>query len=1091
MKPVVAGLILFVISLFFAVLIFFLGNKIGLTGFAQQIIAWACLTLVASLIFFLPLISRSLWLGWSGRYSDTKHLNPVDIQDDNDDSESTRLLNIAQRWERLKQFYELTRQYKEHRKPWVMVVGQEQLVEKYFPGIKDSLWIESHSAFWLDAKAVEPAGGWHVLRGAGKQPAEGVVYLREYDKTNSEENCSTDLQNVFKKIGWSLPVNVVYVRDRDSTGNSAVISHALNAQYSDQASMKTELDAFALKLAIVGTDAIENNINNTFAARLSRKLEADNKNISASLFADKRALNKLNSISRISFIQVGQSESLPDLVFKSFNTINIFNKGRKLQYSKPEKIFLGLSATALFAFSMFAYSAYSNSKDISQVHGKIEHLAADEFSSSNLSPLIDLQNQINSLEKSTANNWLAKALGYDYREELLNLAYAQYGATTKQVVIAPVASGLTNKLKEMNSLSFADTESAPEGYEGFYDTLKAYLMLTEKIDKVDEKFLSERIFTTLEQQGIATDQMQSIVPFFVANLSQHTDWAMESNADLINNSRQILSVWFGEDQAGERIYNRIIQEAKERYVDLPLAKLLDRDIQGIWIASKSLPGIYTRRAWEGYIKPAFEQAAKGSSNNDWVLDADTKEKPINEITINAFKERYFNDYAAAWYDLLNSIAWKPQKKILDTVNQLHIYADPQRSPLVALFSAIKTNGTIDSKQLAVNPALASKAKRAAVGRLSSRGRQALNILLDKQSEKVDEVKEQVTQYLASPLELKFENLLQLVDADVNPKSDLSLQRYLEKATSTKQRLIQIAGASDTGSAARAMVQNVLAGESNEFADGLQYARIIEAGIGDRLLPFARNVFISPFYTSWGEIAGLAQHNIDSMWNQSLVTPMKKDLGGRYPFTSAETEVSIPMMAKYLDPDQGLLNQFIQNQLSGVLIKQGNQWVTAPNPELKVSKEFISRINKLESVANDFFVRGEGSYTFELKPASTVGITQFNLMIDGQSLDYFNQEAQWQPLKWPGNTSNAGVRLTWESEEGGVRQSKEFDGRLGFIRMLEKSRITPVDSSTYLVESPVGQEKALRFYMRTNSGKGPLGLLELRSIQIPSKIFETS
>ncbi len=30
---------------------------------------------------------------------------------------------------------------------------------------------------------------------------------------------------------------------------------------------------------------------------------------------------------------------------------------------------------------------------------------------------------------------------------------------------------------------------------------------------------------------------------------------------------------------------------------------------------------------------------------------------------------------------------------------------------------------------------------------------------------------------------------------------------------------------------------------------------------------------------------------------------------------------------------------------------------------------------------------------------------------------------------------------------------------------------------------------MRFYMRTNSGKGPLGLLDLKNIHLPNKIFE--
>lgn len=198
-----------------------------------------------------------------------------------------------------------------------------------------------------------------------------------------------------------------------------------------------------------------------------------------------------------------------------------------------------------------------------------------------------------------------------------------------------------------------------------------------------------------------------------------------------------------------------------------------------------------------------------------------------------------------------------------------------------------------------------------------------------------------------------------------------------------------------------------------------------------------------------------------------------------------------MLAKYLDVGRGQLDQFIQTQLGGVVIKQGNQWVTSPGNELKVSPVFLNQINRLSAVSNDFFVNTEGGYNFELKPASTQGIVRFNISIDGQPLEYFNQQAEWKPFKWPGDITHSGVRISWETEDANVQKSQELNGRFAFIRLLEKARVTPVDRGTYLVESPVNEGKTLRFYMRTNAGKGPLGLLDLRNIKIPSKIFEVS
>ena len=180
--------------------------------------------------------------------------------------------------------------------------------------------------------------------------------------------------------------------------------------------------------------------------------------------------------------------------------------------------------------------------------------------------------------------------------------------------------------------------------------------------------------------------------------------------------------------------------------------------------------------------------------------------------------------------MMNSITWQPRTTSLDAVNQLHVYADPQRSPLVALFNAVKESSQLDSKKVDVNPAVADAAKRVAARQLSTRSRKVADAVLNSQSENINALEDKVNDYLAGPLEAEFETLLQLIDAQINPKSDLSLQRYLERVTTVKQRLIQMTASSDTGGAARTAVQGVLNGGDNEFLDGIQYARLIEAGV---------------------------------------------------------------------------------------------------------------------------------------------------------------------------------------------------------------------------------------------------------------------
>lgn len=964
------------------------------------------------------------------------------------------------------------------------------LLDRVLPNIRPQLWVETASAIWIDAQAMEPANGWQYLRGVGKRPAEGIVELQ--GEFSVQENAA-QLLELMKNLGWKLPINQVHFVN-DANEMPSAVSHALKyGSTVSSAELMKELDQFANRLAAAGTRLIEADLEQTPIAKLSAKLPSQTQALADYIAAEKRGLGKLDTVAGISFIQSNQPEQSGDLIFRAFNDLSVLGSGKKLRFSKTEKIYLGLSAVALLVGGAFAVSAYSSYQEISRLKTDFESVQKVKSRAEKVATLIRLQQDIIDLEsRRSFSQYAVKFLGYEHRQELLAVAYRKYNNLAKDVISRPATAFFENKLDELVMLE----GRIPDDFElqdSAYQDLKAYLMLTSHVEKTkstkDAEFLVTKLTQMLTTQNVAAKDAQTLAQFFVSRMSQKNNLAEPEQTELVSRSRQVLVDWINRDQGSEQLYKRIIQGTNAKLQTITLDKLLNKDLKGIWNVGKPLPRIYTVEGWEKYIKPGLEQAIKDSKSNDWVLGGNVYQASVTEAAINSLKERYFKEYATAWYNMMNSITWQPRTTSLDAVNQLHVYADPQRSPLVALFNAVKESSQLDSKKVDVNPAVADAAKRVAARQLSTRSRKVADAVLNSQTENINALEDKVNDYLAGPLEAEFETLLQLIDAQINPKSDLSLQRYLERVTTVKQRLIQMTASSDTGGAARTAVQGVLNGGDNEFLDGIQYARLIEAGVGDRLLPFARNVFVLPFNSVWDSIAGVAQKDINNLWASNFVNPMQSELGGRYPFARSEIEVSIPVLAKYLDVNKGALNQFVTTQLAGVLTKQGNQWIVAPGSELKVNPGLLQQLNKLSAISEDFFVNGEGGYSFELKPTSTQGIVQYDLIIDGQSLDYFNQQTEWKTFKWPGDVSNAGLRISWETEAEGMRKTQEISGRFGFIRMLEKSRVTPIDSGTYLVEFPLEKDKLMRFYMRTNSGKGPLGLLELKNIHLPNKIFE--
>ncbi len=262
---------------------------------------------------------------------------------------------------------------------------------------------------------------------------------------------------------------------------------------------------------------------------------------------------------------------------------------------------------------------------------------------------------------------------------------------------------------------------------------------------------------------------------------------------------------------------------------------------------------------------------------------------------------------------------------------------------------------------------------------------------------------------------------------------------------------------------------------------------------------------------------------------AIVANWNRSFAGRYPFASTVNDASLPELARFLRPQGGLIDTFLATQLAGVIQLQGDQWVPVPaatgtsSAACAVDPAFLKAINTLQRIAAHLLAQGEPSYRFELKPVPTPGITDTLLTIDAQKLHYYNQMETWSGMAWPtSDPQSAGTRLEWQTETAGTNKRFEFAGRWAFVRMLERAHVEPIDTATYQVTwqakaqfedtrtkfaktneaidqdalnahgpsapAPADMAYPLTYMLRTDVGKGPLELLDLRGFTLPTRIF---
>ncbi|PTU67629.1 hypothetical protein DB032_23260 [Chromobacterium sp. Panama] len=221
------------------------------------------------------------------------------------------------------------------------------------------------------------------------------------------------------------------------------------------------------------------------------------------------------------------------------------------------------------------------------------------------------------------------------------------------------------------------------------------------------------------------------------------------------------------------------------------------------------------------------------------------------------------------------------------------------------------------------------------------------------------------------------------------------------------------------------------------------------GLGEDWQGLGRHLFLQPLDQSWHTLLQPAAASLNQLWDQSIVRPWQASFAGRYPFHRSDADASLPELGRFLHPGDGLVQQFVRQQLGGVLEQQGDQW--SPDPAaaqaLRFDLNFLNELNRLSRLSSLLYAQGDAGIRFELKPTATIGLEEIRLQLDQHSLHYFNQMTSWKALSWPGDPLKAGASLQWQTEKTGLRQTQDHPGRWGVLRLLEQAQREQIDRAT--------------------------------------------
>ncbi|WP_244306078.1 ImcF-related family protein [Paraburkholderia lacunae] len=659
----------------------------------------------------------------------------------------------------------------------------------------------------------------------------------------------------------------------------------------------------------------------------------------------------------------------------------------------------------------------------------------------------------------------------------------------------------------------ADALQSHDAQRHGYNALKAYLMLAEP-GRTDPAFLKDQVLAAWPAQpamstGEWFDTSLRLASFYADHLKAHPEWRINASDGIVTASRNMLVNQIGLANADDTVYENVLEDAKGKYADASLTTLLNgADARGLFATARTVPGIYTRAAWDGMIADAIDKAASGKRvSGDWVLSGGSPAQSVGNAVVTTaaaidgtrasddlkarLTARYFAEYAAAWQGLLNSIQWQPAANLNGAIDQLTRLADAQTSPLIALMKSVQYQAQAGRPSQALTDTLVRKAQS-----LIPQGDFLRGVGSD----------DKAREFAVNPLDKPFGPLLALLgDSGTSANNagtaantptalnGVSLARYLTVATTMRLKLQQIAASPDAQAMARSLAQAVFQGKLSELAQARDDAALTAASLGTQWAGFGDAVFARPLDTAWQTILQPAAASLNEAWRASVATPFRSTFNGRYPFFESNADASFAELGRYVRPDTGLIARFVTTQLAGVLKPQGDQWVPdelAPQA-LQFDPAFLAAIRQLSTLGAQLYAQGDAGYRFEIMALPSANVTRTELTVDGKPVVYFNQRESWSALVWPGNGLNGRAGLMWEMVNAGLRQAFDATGDWAFLRLLAQAQIKPLDSSRYELTWDQPDAAPLRYLLRTQVGAGPLDLLKLRGFTMPERIFMVS
>lgn len=701
------------------------------------------------------------------------------------------------------------------------------------------------------------------------------------------------------------------------------------------------------------------------------------------------------------------------------------------------------------------------------------------------------------------------------REPAQRLYYSQARGLIESTAINQILQSLRTGGDRIaggyDALAFgvADADSLEEAYQPFefdanlsagereraarrarvYDDLKAYLLLTDERERLEERtqreWLRAHLGSLAQHSIIGADttgrgnQAEMIfrqVHAYVDGLAREVAQPFTSEARLVASARDVIY----EPPSIAGLYNRIKQDAMFALDPFELSHAVPGQYLSLFEPAGQIPGAFTREGWDEVIGPAFEAESRDPNRDDWVMGREGVALPEGmqdpaEIRL-ALEQRYFTEYAQTWDRWLRQIRYRPFGDMASAGRQLNILSSPTDSPLLWLLAVVTEQTTFPVDQsTGLSESAANVASRVAgrlrmqadarTGGLASAA--GVNTRISAGGSGGNGSRNSVEQAFAG---------IHALNAPAAPEGNAAPELY-----GALEALGQLSGILQGLSSDPAQAADYAAQVLQQNGGGL--APLLNAvESGTRRLPneLRQSLFIQPVRAAWGDILGTAQSHLNRRWREEVYQPFQATLEGRYPLDPRSTnDAPLGDFEQFFSPAGGVLSTFVAQTLAPFLTSDGRSARSWQGRGIGLSQATQNAIDQARRIGEGMFSGNTMRVEFEMQadvPAregDAPAPDQVYVNIHGVQDSYrMGSYRPWVSYTWPGSPG-AMVGL---STRHGELPPRRFDGDWAIFRLLQNAEVRRSSPTEYAARWVFRQEGqyalTVRYDLRARSAVGP-------------------